>query len=90
MGADRRSVVEPYINPRREARVGLERALLEARNQGVPQWAVAKEAGIHPATLTNIMRGRENVTIEVAQRISDALGRSRDRLFEQFRGMPRP
>ena len=52
----------------------LARALTEAQAAGVPQWAVAEEAGISPALLSMIARGRTRATPEVATAIAQALG----------------
>lgn len=64
----------------------LARALTEAREAGVPQWAVAEEAGISPALLSMISRGRVPVSASAAEGIARALGRDVAELFPSVIG----
>jgi hypothetical protein len=68
---------------RRQTRpnVTLVGALTGARLTGVPQWAVAEEAGISPSLLSMIARGRARATDENARAIAAALGQPVHELF---------
>lgn len=59
----------------------LTRALEEARAAGIPQWAVAEEAGISPALLSMVARGRIRATRSSCEAIARALGRQVSELF---------
>lgn len=61
--------------------VPLARALAEARALGVPSYAVAEAAGISPALLSMITRGRARATDENASAIAAALGRPVGEVF---------
>lgn len=65
--------------------VKLLRALGEARTLGVPQWAVALEAGISPSLLSMIVRGGAPATEANQRAIARALGR--DDVDELFPGV---
>ena len=56
-------------------------ALTEARGFGVPAYAVASAAGVSPALLSMIARGRVRATDQNAHAIAQALGRSTAELF---------
>jgi len=59
------------------------RALSVARAAGVPQYAIAAEAGISEALLSMISHGDAPATPEVAKRIAQALGCSPRDLFPE-------
>ena len=59
----------------------LARVLTEVRSHGIPAWAVAEEAGISPALLSKVSRGRVPATPDTAEAVARALGRSVGELF---------
>jgi transcriptional regulator with XRE-family HTH domain len=59
----------------------LRRALNLVRAQGIPQRAVAAEAGVPPSLLTMIASGERLPTPDVAARIASALGLEPEQLF---------
>jgi transcriptional regulator with XRE-family HTH domain len=75
-------VLETTIPAARRVRP-LARALTEARAAGVPQWAVAEEAGISPGLLSTIARGKASATDTVAEAVARALGRPVRELFPE-------
>jgi transcriptional regulator with XRE-family HTH domain len=61
----------------------LSRALTELQALGIPAWAVAEEAGISPALLSMVARGRTSVSPSTAEAIGRALGRDPSELFPE-------
>ena len=61
----------------------LEHALVQARDAGVPQWAVARTAGISGPHLTNIARARVRPSRETAYAVAAALGCDPYELFPE-------
>jgi transcriptional regulator with XRE-family HTH domain len=59
----------------------LARAIGEARAVGVPGYAIAEYAGISPALLSMIVRGRARATDATARSIARALDRDPSDLF---------
>lgn len=62
----------------------LTRALTRARAIGIPQYAIAAEAGISESLLSMISNGRVPATPEVARRVASALGEPVAHLFPEL------
>ena len=66
----------------------LSRALRRARAEGIPQYAVAAEAGISAPYLSLIASGQMQPALTTAERIAAALGESVGELFPELLDHP--
>ncbi len=73
----------PAARQLRPPNVNLIAALTGAKLLGVPAYLVAREAGVSPALLSMIARGRARVTPANARAIAAALGRNVTELFPE-------
>ncbi len=70
-----------YDIPAARQLTALGQALRQTRALGVPDWAVAREAGISPALLSMVASGTVRATDQTAKAVSRALGRPIHELF---------